>query len=100
MLITSEHGDRIYELGGSDSQIVRNLLAYRKKGLAPQETEYLVPTSVFNSEFCQGVNRSALIAELQRRGWLKLPDSDGKNAHRVRVNGGFKRCYVFTNFLE
>ncbi|WP_404789262.1 DUF927 domain-containing protein [Altericista sp. CCNU0014] len=100
LLVTNQHGDRIYDLGGSDNQIVRNLLAYRKKGLVPQETEHLIPTSVFNAEFCQGVNRSALIAELQRRGWLKPPGSDGKNSHQVWVEGGKKRCYVFAHFFD
>jgi putative DNA primase/helicase len=100
LMVTNQHSDRIFDMGISGSQLVRNLLAYRKKGLAPQQTEYLIPTSVFNSEFCQGVNRAALIAELQRRGWLKPPDSDGKSSHRARVDGGFKRCYVFTHFFE
>jgi putative DNA primase/helicase len=98
LFVTNQHSDRIYNVADGDRQTVKNLLAYRKTGLAPSETEYLVPPSVFNAEFCQGVNRSALIAQLQGQDWLYPSDNDGKACLLRRIGGKPTRVYVFKEF--
>jgi Domain of unknown function (DUF927) len=93
LFVTSQHGDRIWADSNND-RIVRNLLAY-KVG-----TDFLVPTTVFDTEIAQGVDRRMLVTELRKRGWLAGPDSQGKAAHSRRVCDKKMRVYVFTTFWE
>jgi putative DNA primase/helicase len=92
----NQHSDRIYNLDKLEPQIARNLLAYHNNG--KHGDEYLVPTSVFETELCQGVNRAALIAELQRRKWINQPDSKGENSVTRRIGKATQRVYVFKRF--
>jgi putative DNA primase/helicase len=98
LFVTNLHSDRILNLNAQadTKDKARDLLAYCKNGLTPDETEYLVPRTVFEQELSRGVNSKALIAELQRLGWLKPMDAQGKAAHQRWINGGNKRFYVFT----
>jgi putative DNA primase/helicase len=95
LLITNEFSDRIYTLPNNDGRTVRNLLAYRKVDLEGQTEEMLVPPSVFAREFCNGVNLTELVKELQRLGMILPPREDGKNVHKRRVNGRQQNFYVF-----
>jgi hypothetical protein len=95
LFTTNEFSDRIYDLRSNNSQPVRNLLAYKKVGADGMTEEFWVPPSVFNKEFCDGVNQNELVKELQRIGWLLLPRSDGKPKHRRTVYGQESYFYVF-----
>jgi hypothetical protein len=94
LFVTEEHGDRIRRDDAGPDDRTRNLLAY-KVGL-----DFLVPPAVFQTEFIQGVDRDTLIKELQKRGWMAPPDSQGKNAHSRHLGAGLARtrCYVFSKF--
>lgn len=99
LFVSCEHGDRIYQANlKPEEQTVRNLLAYRKKDEFEDEFEFWVPNSVFNSEIASGVDRAELIKELQMRGWLKPPGTDGKASLGRRINGKLIRVYVFNPF--
>jgi putative DNA primase/helicase len=95
LLVTNEFSDRIYDLRGSTSQPVRNLLAYKKVGNDGQIEEFWIPRSVFKNEFCVGVNQSELIKELQKMEWLLAPRSDGKPVHQRAVSGENNYYYIF-----
>jgi putative DNA primase/helicase len=103
LLVSNEFGDRVYHLHDGDDNKVRNLLAYRKSvaGAYDETEEFWVPPAIFDKEFCDGVNKTELVKELQRMGWLKI-SSDGKSACRERVNQKQSRFYVFqwNNFQE
>lgn len=100
--VTSEFSDRIYDLdapqidSSGNFKPIRNLLAYKKDDLAGG-LEFWVPPSVFR-ELTSGVDREALIAEMQSRGWLKTGDAEGKAALRRYLNGKLTRFYVFQQF--
>lgn len=98
LFVANEHSDRVYHVDGSNDQTVRNLLAYRKKDNLDSNSEYWVPPAIFNRELAIGVDREALITELQAIGWLKEPDAEGKNSLRRYLNGKRQRFYVFTQF--
>jgi putative DNA primase/helicase len=98
LFVSNEYSDRVYNLDSKDEQTVRNLLCYRKKDELDSGTEYWVPPAIFDRELATGVDRAALIAELQSRGWLKEPDAEGKNSLRRYLNGKRQRVYVFTQF--
>ena len=71
------------------------MLAYRKsaKGSYDETEEFWVPQSVFDDELCKGVNKSELVKELNRLGWLDL-SKEGKTRQRT-ANGKENRYYVF-----
>ena len=58
LLVTSEHSDRVFTLPLNVNRGVRNLLAHRKENEAGETEELCVPTSVFDREICDGVNKS------------------------------------------
>lgn len=93
LLVTNEFSDRVYDLREGDTKTIRNLLAYRKVGVGGHTEEFWVPPTVFDKEFCNGVNKSELIKELQRIGWLLPPRHDGKAIHTRSLNG--KRIYFY-----
>jgi uncharacterized protein (DUF927 family) len=95
LLVTNEFSDRVYDLRGGSGQPVRNLLAYKKTDKDGAIEELWVPTSVFDKEFCDGVNKSELIKELQRKNWLIQPRLDGKSIHQRKINGKPNYYYVF-----
>ncbi len=95
LLVTNEFSDRVFNLPNNTDRVVRNLLAYRSVSFEGETEEFLVPTSVFDREFCNGVNKTELVKELQRRGLMLLPRSDGKATHQRRVNGKRQNFYVF-----
>jgi hypothetical protein len=95
LIVTNEHSDRVFDPRKNDGQIVRNLLGYKVAGLEGETLELLIPTTVFDKELCDGVNKSKLIAELQVRGWLTPPGGDGKSTHARRVNSKLTRFLVF-----
>lgn len=98
LFVSNEHSDRMYNLDISEGQTVRNLLCYRKKDEFGSESEYWVPPAIFDRELASGVDRVALITELQAIGWLKEPDAEGKNSLRRYLNGKRQRFYVFSQF--
>jgi hypothetical protein len=99
-----QHSDRIYHIDNppldndGKRKPVRDLLAYYKAP-SDREAEYWIPTTVFN-EFAKGVDRDLLTKELQSRGWMLGPDSNGKNAHAKRVDNQVKRLYIFRQFWD
>jgi putative DNA primase/helicase len=95
LFVTQEYGDRIYNLSDGDAQSVRNLLAYRKTNEDGETEEFWVPTSVFDLEICTGVDKPALIKELQKRGWLAPPRNDGKSTLQRRIKKRRNYYYVF-----
>jgi putative DNA primase/helicase len=94
LLVTNEFSDRIYDLRGSSSQPVRNLLAYKKVGNDGQIEEFWVPPTVFKSEFCMSVDQGELVKELQKVGWL-APLSNGKSVYQRMINGKKNYYYIF-----
>jgi putative DNA primase/helicase len=102
LFVSQQHGDRIFDLDNprldsSGKPLIRNLLAYRKGG---QEPEFLVPAAVFKAEFSVGTESRELITELQRRGWLLGPGTDGKAALFRWIGSKSIRAYVFRAFWE
>jgi putative DNA primase/helicase len=95
LLVTNEFSDRVFTLPANSDRPVRNLLAYRKVAQEGQTEEFWVPPSVFDKEFCDGVNKSELVKELQRIGWLLPPRPDGKAMLQRRVNNKRGYYYVF-----
>lgn len=94
LLVTNEFSDRVYDLRDGDDNKVRNLLAYRQVDSSGDTEEFWVPPSVFDKEFCNGVNKSELVSELQRIEWLETPP-DSRVTSRRRVNGKQMRVFVF-----
>ncbi len=95
--VTNQFSDRVLNLDNRSDLPTRNLFAYCKKDIFTEELEYWVPSAVFR-ELCKGVDREALIVEMQRLGWLKAGDAEGKAALLRRVNGKPSRVYVFNQF--
>jgi putative DNA primase/helicase len=95
LIVSNEFSDRVFDPRKADGQIVRNLLGYRVADIDNRTLELLVPTTVFDKEFCDGVSKPQLIAELQTRGWLAQPGSDGRSTHPRRVNGKLAKFLVF-----
>jgi putative DNA primase/helicase len=71
------------------------LLAYRKLDSDGNVEEFWVPTTIFESEICKGVNKSELVKELQRIGLLAPQRSDGKSIHGRKIEGHQKYYFVF-----
>jgi uncharacterized protein (DUF927 family) len=97
LLTTNEFSKRIYDLRGTDSQDVENLLAYRKVDDAGETLELWVPTPVFDKEFCCGVNKDELIKALQATGRMIPPRPDGKPIHQRAKKGKTQYFYIFQN---
>jgi uncharacterized protein (DUF927 family) len=95
LLVTNEFSDRVFTLPNNSDRPVRNLLAYRKLDFDGQTEEFWVPSSVFDKEFCDGVNKTELVKELQRLGWLIPPRKDGKSTHQRSIAGKAKYYFVF-----
>jgi putative DNA primase/helicase len=97
LFVSNQHNDdRIAD--AASPQGTRNLLAYRSNDLVTNGVEFWVPTPVFNKEFVDGVDKSALVKELQSRGWLK-PSLDPEHLTRERRIAGKKhRVFVFNQF--
>ncbi len=95
LLVTNEFSDRVFTLPANNDRPVRNLLAYRKLDFDGQTEEFWVPSSVFDKEFCDGVNKTELVKELQRLGWLVPPRKDGKSTHQRSIKGNAKYYFVF-----
>jgi putative DNA primase/helicase len=96
LLVTNEFSDRIYTLPDNDNLKIRGgLLAYRKIDLDGQTEELWVPTTVFDKEFCNGVNKTELVKELQRKGLLLPPRPDGKAIRIRKLKGNASYYYVF-----
>ena len=95
LLVTNEFSDRIYDLRDGDDNKVRNLLGYRKVDGEGATSEFWIPPSVFDEEFCKGVNKNELVRELQRIEMLLKPAGDGRITLERRVNGRKSRYFVF-----
>ena len=95
LLVTNEFSDRVYDLRDSDTKTVRNLLAYRKVGVGGDTEEFWIPPTVFDKEFVVGVNKTELVKELQRLGWLLPPRPDGKSVHQRKINKKASYFYIF-----
>jgi uncharacterized protein (DUF927 family) len=95
LLVINEFSDRVFTLPDNNDRVVRNLLACRKLDFDGQTEEFWVPSSVFDKEFCDGVNKTELVKELQRLGWLIPPRKDGKSTHQRSIKGKAKYYFVF-----
>lgn len=101
LFVSNEFGDRIYRVDEVNrDQNVRNLLAYRKTDPLDSSPEFWVPTSVFNSEFCQGIDKTLLINELLERGWLKPSTEPGRFQVQRKLGTRKIRVYVFKIFWD
>jgi putative DNA primase/helicase len=58
LLVTNEFSERVFTLPNNNDRPVRNLLAYRSENFGGETEEFLVPTTVFDREFSDGVNKS------------------------------------------
>jgi putative DNA primase/helicase len=94
---SNQHGDRIFEVG-TTNPVVRNLLAYKVYDVLTQTVEFLVPTTVFNKEMAEGVDRSQLIAKLQELGYLKLSVEDDRNTVKRTILGKRRSFFAFREF--
>jgi uncharacterized protein (DUF927 family) len=95
LLVSNELGDRVFTLPDNNGQKVRSLLAYRKLDING-DTEYLlIPPSIFDKEFCQGVNKSELVKALQSDGLLRESDSEGRADRNERIGARRSRVYFF-----
>jgi putative DNA primase/helicase len=94
LFVANEISDRVDDLRDGDESKVRNLLAHRKCDSDGDTTEFWVPPSVFEKELCEGVNKTELIAELQKMGWL-LPSTDGRPTVERQRNKKKSRFFVF-----
>ena len=83
------------DLRDGDTKTVRNLLGIRKVNESGDTAEIWVPTPIFDKEFCNGVNKAELVKELQNRGWLEKPGSDGLPTERRVFNGKRSRFFCF-----
>jgi putative DNA primase/helicase len=96
LFVSNQHGDRVGD--ASNPVNVRNLLAYRHHDLLTNETEFWVPTAIFNKELADGVDKSELIKELIKRGWMKPALDKDHQTIRRRIGGQQQRFYVFCQF--
>jgi putative DNA primase/helicase len=95
LLISNEFSDRVMDLRDGDTKTVRNLLGIRKVDESGDTAEIWVPTPIFDKEFCNGVNKTELVQELQNRGWLEQPGLDGLPTGRRVFNGKRSRFFCF-----
>jgi len=93
LLVTNEFSDRIFTLPNNNDRPVRNFLGYRKVDFEGNTEEFWIPPSVFDKEFCDGVNKNELVKELQRLGWLDL-SVEGKTRSR-KIDGKPMRYFIF-----
>jgi putative DNA primase/helicase len=96
LFVSNQHGERVGD--ASNPVNVRNLLAYRNQDLLANETEFWVPTAIFNKELTDGVDKSELIKELIERGWMKPALDKDHQTIRRRIGGQQQRFYVFCQF--
>jgi uncharacterized protein (DUF927 family) len=100
LFVSNQHGDRIFDVT-ENHHLVRNLLAYCKStkdsatNIVEPIDEFWVPGTVFDKELCGGVDKTALVIELQQRGWLIPPRNDGKAMHTRTCNGKRSYFYIF-----
>jgi putative DNA primase/helicase len=97
LLVTNEFSDRVFTLPNNNDRPVRNLLAYRKVDFEGNTSEILVPTSVFDKEFCEGANKNELVKHLEKKGWLLPPRKDGKFTHQREIKGKSNYYFIFRN---
>jgi putative DNA primase/helicase len=80
-----------------DDKRVTDFLAYRivegMGGTGSRTLEFWVPQNIFDDEFCDGVDKSELVKELQRMGWLEL-NSESRPQWK-KINGTRDRFYIF-----
>ena len=102
LLVTNEFSDRVMTLRfhnvrgleADDSAKVRNLLAYRTLDGDGGTDEFWIPPQVFEKDFCEGVNKTELVKELQRTGWMLSPLLDGRPTHQRRIGKQKSRYFV------
>jgi putative DNA primase/helicase len=99
LFVTNEISDRIDDLRDGDDSKVRNLLAHRKCDADGDTTEFWVPPSVFEKEMCEGVNKTELIGELQKMGWL-LTSTDGRPTVERQKNKKKSRYFIFIAWMS
>lgn len=58
--------------------------------------EYIVLSSSYRNEICQGYDIKMVNRVLKEAGWI-VPGNDGRSNQKIRIKGvGIPRCYVFT----
>ncbi len=96
LLVTNQFSDRVYDLRDGDDNKVRNLLAYRKVDADGDTEEFWIPPSVFDREFCNGVNKAELVKELQRIGLMVPARKDGRPIHQRKIDKKPGYYYIFS----
>jgi uncharacterized protein (DUF927 family) len=96
LFVSNQHGERVGD--ASNPVNVRNLLAYRSHDSSTNETEFWVPTAIFNQELADGVDKTELIKELVNRGWLKPSGEIKRPTLRRRIEGTRFPFFVFNRF--
>jgi putative DNA primase/helicase len=94
LLVTNEFSDRMIDPRDGNTKTIRNLLAIRRLDLDGQTQDFLIPPSVFDDEFCKGVNKAELLKELYSRGQIAEPETDGRFDRQVKINKQKKRFYI------
>jgi putative DNA primase/helicase len=106
-LIASEQlGNRVrdvvrHKVNGNQedkSKSMGKLLGYRFIDIDEVVKEFWVTAPIFDKEFCSGVNKTELVKELQRIGWLDL-SSEGKTRQRT-MDEKTDRYYVFRKWKK
>lgn len=96
LFVSNEYSDRMFIPPTNGGMKVRNLLAYRKVDANSMQTEeFWVPPSVFDAEICEGMNKSELIAELQRLKIMPPPRSDGSPKYQRKIESKASYYYIF-----
>jgi putative DNA primase/helicase len=80
------------------SKSMGKLLGYRFIDIDEVVKEFWVTAPIFDKEFCSGVNKTELVKELQRIGWLDL-SSEGKTRQRT-MDEKTDRYYVFRKWKK
>jgi putative DNA primase/helicase len=96
LFVSNQHGDRVGD--ASNPVNVRNLLAYKSHDVLANTTEFWVPTAIFNKELADGIDKSELIKELLKRGWLKEGDRSDRHTNRRTMDKRQQSFFVFSHF--
>ena len=95
-LFIEKHGDARFEkVGATDAIPIRDRAGWRRND--GDDREWLIPSEIWRTEVCAGLNPTAVAKALAERGILR-PDSDGSYSRPERLQRGQKptRVYVVT----
>ena len=97
LFVANQHNpDRI--INAIDPGYARNLLAYKSPDSVTDGVEFWIPPAIFSGELAAGVDKSELVKELVKRGWLKPSGDKKRQTLRRSVGGNRSAFFVFTPF--